>query len=121
MKKTITLEIPTQLEMLCSLLETTPQRIIQGFIDDVSLSQQSSGSDERMMATDYLLRRGYGMQFFDYDLQEEMLEELNQVRCEYYKFGNDQMAEYKKYVQKELNAWHTRWKQVKEQKQEEGL
>lgn len=117
MKKTITLEIPRQLEMLCSLLETTPERVIQGFIDDVSLSRRSNGSDERMMATDYLLRCGYGMQFFDYDQQQEMLERLNQIRYDFYLFGNDQGAAYNRYAQKELKAWHVKWKKIKEQLQ----
>jgi|SRR6266542_3514555 len=94
MKKTITLEIPPQLEMLCNLLETTPQWVIQGFINDVSLSLSSNGSDERMMATDYFMRCGYGMPRFEYGQVEQMLEELK--------------------------AWHTRWKKVKEQHTAKG-
>ena len=116
MKKTITLEIPQQLEMLCNLLETTPERVIQGFIDDVSLSQRSNGSDERMMATDYLLRCGYGMQYFDYEQQQEMLEGLNQIRYDFYLFGNDQKAAYNRHVQKELKIWQSKWVKSKEQK-----
>lgn len=116
MKKTITLEIPPQLEMLCDLLETTPQRVIQGFIDDVTLSQRSNGSDERMMATDYFMRCGYGMHLFEFDQVQEMLEGLNQIRYDFYLFGNDQMAAYKRHAQKELKQWQSKWKKVKEQK-----
>ena len=57
MKKTMKLDIPEQLELLCSLLETTPESILQGFINDVSQTVNSNGSDERVMATGYLLRR----------------------------------------------------------------
>ncbi|SRR6266498_491742 len=116
MKKTITLEIPKQLEMLCNLLETTPERVIQGFVDDVSLSQRSNGSDERMMATDYFMRCGYGMHLFEFDQVQEMLEGLNQIRYDFYSFGNDQMAAYKQHAQKELKQWQSKWKKVKEQK-----
>ena len=52
MKQTITLEIPKQLELICELLETTPQQVIQSFINDVSLEVGSSGSDERRMAVE---------------------------------------------------------------------
>lgn len=120
MKKTITLEIPPQLDMLCNLLETTPQRVIQGFVDDVTLSQRSNGSDERMMATDYFMRCGYGMHLFEFDQVQEMLEGLNQIRYDFYLFGNDQMAAYKRHVQKELKQWQSKWKKVKEQKAQEG-
>ncbi len=37
MKQTIELQIPRQLEMLCELLETTPQQVMQVIINDVSL------------------------------------------------------------------------------------
>jgi len=120
MKKTITLEIPPQLDMLCNLLETTPERVIQGFVDDVTLSQRSNGSDERMMATDYFMRCGYGMHLFEFDQVQEMLEGLNQIRYDFYLFGNDQMAAYKRHAQKELKQWQSKWKKVKEQKAQEG-
>ena len=120
MKKTITLEIPPQLEMLCNLLETTPQRVIQGFIHDVSLSRGSNGGDERMMATDYFLRCGYGMPFFEYDQVQEMLDGLNQIRYDFYSFGNNQMTAYKRHVQKELKQWQSNWKKVKAQQQQKG-
>jgi hypothetical protein len=120
MKKTIKLNIPKQLELLCSLLETTPERVIQGFVDDVSLSQQSNGSDERMMATEYFMRCGYGMHLFDYQEQEQMLEELNQIRYNFYHFGNDEMAAYKRYAQKEMKTWHNRWENVKRERLAKG-
>jgi hypothetical protein len=120
MKKTIKLDIPKQLELLCSLLEITPQRVIQGFIDDVSLSQQSNGSDERMMATEYFMRCGHGMHLFDYQEQEQMLEGLNQIRYNFYHFGNDEMAAYKRYAQKEMKTWHNRWDKVKREKTAKG-
>ena len=120
MKKTITLDIPPQLEMLCTLLETTPQKVIQGFIHDVSLSLGSNGSDERMMATEYFMRCGYGMHLLDYQEQEQMLEELNQIRYNFYHFGNDEMAAYKLYARKEIKTWHHRWENVKREKTAKG-
>lgn len=58
MKRTITLEIPKQLELICELLETTPEQVLQAFINDVSLEVNSSGSDERRMAVEYFMRCG---------------------------------------------------------------
>ncbi len=109
MKKTIKLEIPPQLEMLCSLLDTTAERVIQGFINDVSMSRGSNGSDERMMATGYFLRRGHGMHIFEHEQLEEMLEGLNQIRYCSCSFGNSQIDAYRRYVKKELKSWHTGW------------
>lgn len=44
-KQTISLKIPKQLALLCGLLETTPDQVLQNFIDDVSLEVGSSGSE----------------------------------------------------------------------------
>ena len=60
MKQMIELNVPKQLELLCDLLETTPQQILQGFINDVSLEVNSNGSDERRMAVEYFMRCSYG-------------------------------------------------------------
>jgi hypothetical protein len=73
-----------------------------------------------MLATDYFLRCGYGMNFFDYDQQVEMLEGLNQIRYNFYYFGNDQMKAYRRHARKQLKAWQTRWQKEKEQKPQEG-
>jgi len=122
MKKTIKLEIPPQLEMLCSLLDTTIERVIQGFINDVSLAQGSNGSDERMMATDYFLRCGYGMHIFDYEQLGQMISGLNDIRYNVSSFGNSQIDAYRRYVKKELKIWHTYWLNEKARKtsQEKG-
>ena len=65
------------------------------------------------MATDYFLRCGYGMHLFNYEQQEEMLEELNQIRYNFYHFGNDEMRAYRRYAQKEIKAWNARWKDTR--------
>lgn len=115
MKKTIKLDIPKQLELLCSLLETTPERLLQGFIDDVTRTGQSNGSDERMMAAAYFLRCGYGIHCFDYEQAETILMELDCIRYERYQFGNEKEAEYRKHLQKRLKEWYTRWQKVKKE------
>ena len=113
MKKIITLEIPEQLDLLCQLLEIAPEQVIQGFINDVSMSTGSNGSDERFMSADYFLRCGYGMHIFDYQQQEQMLNELNTIRYNFYLFGNKQMAAYKRYRRKEIKDWYQRWNKIK--------
>jgi hypothetical protein len=113
MKTNITLDIPRQLALLCSLLETTPERLLQSFIDDLSRTPQSNGSDERMMAAAYFLRCGYGMHCFDFDQVEEMLTELDCLRYERYQFEPEKEAEYRKHIRKRINQWYTRWHKIK--------
>ena len=113
MKTNITLDIPRQLALLCSLLETTPERLLQSFIDDLTRTPQSNGSDQRMMAADYFLRCGYGMHCFDYEQIETMLTELDCLRYERYQFDNEKEAEYRKHIRKRINQWYTRWHKIK--------
>jgi hypothetical protein len=115
MKKTIRLDIPRPLELLSSLLGTTPQKLVQGFIDDLCRTQHSSGRDERIMAGEYFLRCGYGMDSFDYDQVEEMLTELDSIRYERYQFDTGKEAECRRHLQKRINQWYTRWKKIKKE------
>ena len=87
MKQTITLDVPKQLELICQLLETTPQKVLQNFIDDVSLEVNSSGGDERRMAVEYFMRASYGMHRYGFDQVEQMFDGLNWLRWQWP--GND--------------------------------
>jgi len=110
MKQTITLDVPKQLEMICELLEVTPQAVLQNFIDDVSLQVGSSGSDERRMAVEYFMRVGYGMHRYEFDQVEQMFDGLNWLRCQWP--GNDEAKE-KQYLQERrafLKQWLKEWK-----------
>jgi len=113
MKKTITLDIPLQMRLLCSLWEITPESILQAFIDDACQCPDSSGSDERIRAASYLLRCGYGMYFFDYSETVQMIDELDDIRTDWYRFEGDHQKGYPRHIRKRLNAWHTRWRKIK--------
>jgi hypothetical protein len=84
MKQQMTLEIPKQLELICELLETTPQKVLQDFINDVSLEINSNGSDERRMAVEYFMRVGYGMHRYEFEEVETMFDGLNWLRFQQY-------------------------------------
>jgi len=112
MKKQITLNVPKQLELICELLETTPQQILQSFINDVSLEVGSSGGDERRMAVEYFLRVGYGMHRYDYEQVEEMFDGLNWLRFQQYEKKGNAYANLKTNF---LKQWFKRWKEKQKQ------
>lgn len=105
MKKQIGLTIPKQLALLCDLLETSPEQVLQGFINDVSLEVNSSGSDERRMAVEYLMRCCYGYHRYDKDQIERMFDGLNWLRWQWP--GNDK--EKGKLYQRQRSAFLTKW------------
>jgi len=110
MKQTIGLEIPQQLQMLCELLETTPQAILQAFINDVSLEVNSSGSDERRMAVEYFMRCGYGMHRYEFEEVEQMFDGLNWLRWQQYEKKG---AAFKALQKQFLKEWFKEWKSIK--------
>jgi hypothetical protein len=107
MKQTIELEIPQQLQMLCELLETTPQAVLQAFINDVSLEVNSSGSDEREQAVSYFMRCGHGMHRYGFDEVEQMFDGLNWLRWQQYEKKG---AAFKALQKQFLNEWYAEWK-----------
>ena len=111
MKQQITLDIPRQLALLCELLETTPQAVLQGFIQDVSLEVHgSNGSDERSLAVEYFLRCGYGMHRYDWEQVRTMFAELDGLRRQWP--GNDPAAakQYRNQRSSFLKQWYQQWK-----------
>jgi hypothetical protein len=106
-KQTIEVSIPKQLELLCELLETTPAKVLQSFINDVSLEVNSSGSDEREQATSYFIRCGHGSHRYDYEQLETMFAGLNWLRYQQYE---KQGTAFKKLQDKFLKEWFAEWK-----------
>jgi hypothetical protein len=113
----ITVEIPVQMSRLCELLDVAPSKVVQSFVDDVSLQVEgSNGSDERAMATDYFQRCGYNTGRFDDDEMEEIFYELEKIRMSWYRFGNLKQDEYNKHFTSELATWFDKWKSIKQEK-----
>jgi hypothetical protein len=108
MKKTMTLNIPLQMQLLCSLWEISPEQILQAFIDDTCQCLNSSGSDERIKAASYLLRCGYGMFWFTYDETVQMICELDGIRN-----GWHHQEGYPRHMRQKLKAWHKKWGDIK--------
>jgi hypothetical protein len=116
MKKKITINVPAQMQTLCELLETTPESVIQSFINDLAQENASSGSDERHMAAEYFMRCGYGMHLFEYDQIDAMFSGLDDVRKAFYNYGNSRIDEYKNYRKDYLKEWSEYWKEEKKKK-----
>ena len=111
MKKQITLNIPRQLLLLCDLLETTPEQVLQGFINDVSLEVNSSGSDEREQAVSYFMRCGYGMHRYDFEEVDQMFSGLNWLRWQQYeKKGKAFKALQSQFLKEWFNEWKAKMK-----------
>jgi len=111
MQQTITLNIPVQLSLLFELLQTTPEEVLQAFINDVSLELNSSGSDEREQAVSYFLRCGYGMHRYAFDQVEQMFDGLNWLRFQQYeKRGTAFKALQKKFLKEWFQEWKSKMK-----------
>src|SRR5690606_24896020 len=102
--------------MLCELLDTKPEQVLQSFINDLSQELASSGSDERMLARDYFMRCGYGMYELEYENVDRILGELEDIRRLFYDYGNDNMEEYRKEARKRYKAWFQHWQKEKKKR-----
>jgi hypothetical protein len=109
MKKTMTLNVPLQMQLLCSLWEISPEKILQAFIDDTCQCLNSSGSNERIKAASYLLRCGYGMFWFTYDETVQMICELDDIRNQWWHHQEG----YPRHMRQKLKAWHKKWENIK--------
>lgn len=97
MKTTITIRINKQFEVLCQILQITPQNVLQDFVDNVSLDpQNSNGSDERSMAIAYFMRVGYGIGVLEYEDVRNLFDELENLRWACYNYEHKAYLVYKR-------------------------
>ncbi len=60
MKKTIKIRIDNPFAYLCDLLDLSPERVLQDFVDSVSLSaRHDHGEEARSLAVEYFMSMGY--------------------------------------------------------------
>lgn len=115
MKKQMNIRINKQLELLCELLETTPEQVLQDFADNLSLDHHHThGSDERRMAVEYFMRVGYGMHLFSFEEVEGMFDELDTIRYSFYNYGNEKEQQFIRERNKQYKKLFAAWKEQKE-------
>lgn len=79
-EKNIQLTIAPDVQVLCNLLDVTPEQLLNQFMRDLCSMNFNGGSDERMLAKRYLLRTHLSSQsVFTSDCAEEILEEFETI------------------------------------------
>jgi len=104
MKKTIKIRINLQFANLCDLLETTPEKILQDFVDNVSLDiRHSHGDDARSLAVEYFMGMNYGTHRLDIMEIGMIFSQLEHIRQELEKKGRGGgLRQYREWYQ----SWH---------------
>jgi hypothetical protein len=112
------LRIPAQLRLLSRLLNVSIHRMLQEFIDYISMDIYGCKNLERRAAFCYFVQTGYGCQYFTVDYFRQMLHELDEIRHQWPGY------EQKLYDAHELDLfevhrrhylwdWYRRWREVK--------
>lgn len=114
MKTTIKIEVPKQMEILCQIMETTPQDVIQEFVNNLSHNYKgTSGSDERMMAMEYFIRVGYGMHIFTIEDTQDLFSCFDALRHDYSRYGSELEWLYQKEIQRRCKKLVAEFEQLK--------
>ena len=88
MKKTIKIRINLAFANLCELLETSPEQVLQDFVDNVSLDVLRSHSEEaRSRSVEYFMSMNYGTHVFDIVEIGMIFSHLEHIRQDMQKTG----------------------------------
>lgn len=88
MKKTIKIRINLAFAHLCELLETSPEQVLQDFVNNVSLDVRRSHSEEaRSLSVEYFMSMNYGTHVFDMVEIGMIFSHLEHIRQELEKKG----------------------------------
>ncbi|MFD2164196.1 hypothetical protein ACFSJU_17435 [Paradesertivirga mongoliensis] len=74
--QTITLSIPGNLRMLCSLFGTSPKQILTDFMWTLSLMPDYGSPEQRKAAIHYFIQRGYAQQHYPEEDIHQIFREL---------------------------------------------
>jgi len=107
MKKTIKIRINLAFAHLCDLLETSPEQVLQDFVDNVSLDvRHSHGDDARSCAVEYFMGMNYGTHAFDMMEIGMMFSQLEHIRQELEKKGRVSSIRH-------YREWYECWRRSK--------
>lgn len=70
------LQVPANLRVLCALLEVTPERLLNDFMQAVSYSFSSATTEQSQAAVGYFLQREYGQHLYGPEQIRRMFREL---------------------------------------------
>lgn len=102
MKTEIKIEIPVQMQILCNMMEISPETVFQKFADDLSLATEGMASDNRMkMATEYFMQCGLELGKYKQQQTDMLFKELDELLKQH---PND-----KAYVEIFLQKWQAVW------------
>lgn len=109
------LRIPAQLRLLSRLLGVPVHRMLQEFIDHLSMDICGRGDEQRSRVLSYLQSTGYGRQRYSVEELGELVEELNAQRREwpgYEQTYYDGVAldRYQVHRRHWLWSWYSRWR-----------
>lgn len=71
------------MKMLCALLETSPQKLLDDFMWNLSCMISKAGKGERLAAMEYFIACGYGRELYTEEEIRQMFHELDACRSLY--------------------------------------
>lgn len=74
------LMVPSNLRVLCAILEVKPEKILHDFMWTLSVSYGESTPEQRAKALEYFLQCGYGQELYTKDDILQMFKELEAKR-----------------------------------------
>jgi hypothetical protein len=112
-EKTIQLTIAPDVQVLCDLLDITPEQLLNQYMRDLCSMALNGGSDERLMAKQYFLRTHLSSQsVFSNDCATEICEDFETIyQSAYPAVGNTGWEQQRTELLTEL---HNDWKLRKE-------
>jgi len=104
MKKTIKIRINLAFAHLCELLETSPEQVLQDFVDNVSLDVcRSHSEDARSLSVEYFMSMNYGTHVFDPVEIGMIFSHLEHIRQNMQKTGRvSSIRQYREWYE----CWH---------------
>lgn len=102
----ISLLIPCQFRMICSLLEIDVERVLQDFMSDLFNANHNTGTEEWIMIRDYFILSRYGQHHYTSSDIRLMIEELHTITSLWPKEADPDL--FKKHVAWR-NAYYRYW------------
>lgn len=111
-KKEVSLLIPSNLRMLCAMLDVKPEKLLHDFMWTVSESHHKCTEPQRIKAKDYFLECGYGQELYPKEDILQMFKELEAIRSLWIEITHNNRKAFDQHIRWQhmyIEYWFEKW------------
>jgi hypothetical protein len=102
--------IPIQFLLICRLLKVEPRKVLYQFMCNLAHEAYSNGTEQKIVAKEYFLSCGYGLELYTDGEIEQIFDELDNIAALWSNGGPVKLLNlHRKWRNRYYKYWYKKW------------